>query len=121
MNLGAAAQWLAGEYGGPVEEREALKTTGVTSVSVSNNDPEAVQILFVNVGANTINLGLSVAMAVSGGIILSAGGGAVSMSLRDDGTLPTREWFARSAAGASSLYVLRIRRFAVTPGEGSGD
>jgi hypothetical protein len=114
MSSGAAGQWLARQYGGPVEERETSPATSATAVSVCNNDPEAVQILFVNTGANTVNLGLTVAMAIAGGIILAANGGSVSMSVSEDGTLPSREWFARSAAGASSLYILRIRRYALT-------
>lgn len=120
MHQGAARNFLQAQFGGPVEEKETTVATSTTIARATQNDPECVQLLFVNIGANTIQLGLTQAMATAGGIILNANGGNVSMAVRDDGTLPSREWWVFSPAGDSTLYVLKVRRYAIVDDKGYG-
>lgn len=114
---GAAAQWLEKEFGGSFQEAESEVVTAAAAVSAVGNDPDAVALLFVNFGATDIYVTLKGNPAGNAGIKLVANGGSVAFALRDDFTLPSREWFARSPGGAGSLYVLRLRRFSVSKGE----
>jgi hypothetical protein len=90
---------------------------------VVGNDPNAGALTFINTGANDIFLKLRQDLAATNGIRLAANGGSVSLTMRDDFTLPTREWFAASPAGASSLYILRLSAYlpgGVLPGAQAG-
>lgn len=107
---GAAMAWLAQEFGGLLSENESVPATGAATVSVIGNDPDSLAITFVNFGGFDIFLTLTAKPTASSGIKLVANGGAVSLVIRDDLTLVTREWFATSPGGASSLYVLRLRK-----------
>lgn len=65
----------------------------------------------INLGANDINVGLNSGVSSSQGILLTAQGGLISMTVRDDFTLPSREWFGRAIDAPSQVYVLEIVRF----------
>lgn len=111
---GAALQFLELTYGGPVSEAQFTPVTGAALVTVVPNDPDALQLIWINTGAFAVFLHLRQDDAPTAGIQLGPNGGGTSMNVRDDGTLPAREWFANSPGGASSLYVLRIRRYTRT-------
>lgn len=109
--FGAAREFIAQDLGGPTSEAESTVATGANAVSICGNDPDAVGLTIVNVGAQNVFIGLTQGVSATNGIFLGANGGLVTMSVKDDYTLPTREWFAVSPAGASTVYVLRQRRF----------
>ncbi len=113
---GAAQEAAQRELGGPTSEEETVVTTGATVVQLVGNDPDAVALVAINLGANTVLLGLNQLVSASRGVRLDAGGGAMTLTLRDDFTLPAREWFAISPAGASTVYVLRLKRYRLGPG-----
>jgi hypothetical protein len=116
---GAALQFLEITYGGPVSEAQSAPVTGAALASVLVNDPDALQLIFINTGAFPVFLHLRQDDPPTQGIQLGANGGGTTMNVREDGTLPCREWFANSPGGASSLYILRIRRYSRTqPAQG---
>lgn len=107
--MGAAADFVAQQYGGLVQETEATFATAAASALALKNDPDAVSLTFVNFGGFDIFIALAQNAPANSGIRLTANGGSVSLNARDDGTLPSREWYAASPGGASSLYSLRQR------------
>ena len=109
--FGAAREFIAQQVGGPTSEAEANVATAAAAVSLCGNDPDAVALVFVNIGANNVFVALTQGVVGGNGIFLQANGGIASMNVINDYTLPTREWFAVSPSGASTVYVLRVRRF----------
>jgi hypothetical protein len=111
FQFGAAMRWLEKEFGGALQELETFPATAAAVATVVGNNPDAVLLLFINTGAFDIFLKLRQDIPAATGIRLGANGGGTSLSVREDGTLPTREWFASSPGGASSLYILRLQLF----------
>lgn len=108
--MGAALDWLRKEYGGFLEEVETTVPTTAVPVAATVNDPDCLALVFVNFGAQNISLALAQNAPAGSGVTLTSAGGVVSLDVRDDLTLPSRAWFASSAGGASTLYVLKVRR-----------
>lgn len=106
---GAALRWLIKEFGGYVSEKETEVATAAGAAQAVPNDADALALVFVNFGAFDIFLTLKANPTASSGIRLVANGGTATLTVRDDFTLPSREWFATSPGGASSLYSLRLR------------
>lgn len=112
--VGAAQSFIEGEFGGPTTEKETTLATSATFKSSCANDPDRVGLVIINLGIQAVYLGLDATVSATKGIFLAASGGSVSMNVRDDFTLSTREWFVISPSGASSIYVLETRRFSLT-------
>jgi hypothetical protein len=110
---GAAIQFLSGLYGGPVIEKESFTATGVLMAEVLGNDPDSLAVNFANTGAFDVFLNIRQDQGATIGFRLGANGGSVGMNVRDDGTLPSRQWFAASPGGASSLMIIRVRRLSM--------
>jgi hypothetical protein len=108
--MGAALDWVSKEYDGLIQETESTAATAAASALMLKNDPDALAVTFVNFGGFDIFLALAQNAPANSGIRLTANGGSASLNVRDDGTLPAREWYAASPGGASSLYALRLRR-----------
>lgn len=108
---GAAAQFTAAQLGGPTSEKETVVATGATPVTACGNDPDRVGLVIINLGANTVYAALAGNPSASLGIILNSNGGSLTLNVRDDYSLSTREWSVSSPAGASSVYVLELRRY----------
>jgi hypothetical protein len=113
---GAALAYAERELGGPVAELESVVATGASPVSLCGNNPDGVELVLVNLGANPVFIGLTPQVSAAMGITLNASGGSVSMNVLNDATLPAREWFGISPAGASTIYVLRLVRYALSEG-----
>jgi hypothetical protein len=111
----ALRAFIEAEFGGPTTEQEsyvALPGGAVFTLLVPNN-AERISLTFVNVAVNDAAITLN-ATGSTGGIHLTASGGAVSFNIRDDATLPGRLWYGFSSA-ASNLYVLEVIRSIYTP------
>lgn len=108
--MGANLDWLKKQYGVLVwNDADSTVATAAAVAPAAANDPDAMTLVFVNFGAFDIFLTLAQNPVASSGIRLIANGGTVSFNVRDDFTLPARQWFASSPGGASSLYVIRGR------------
>jgi hypothetical protein len=117
---GAALRWLEEEFGGTISEAETDPAVTATAATITSNDPDAVAILFINLGTTDIFIGLSKNVSATAGIKLSAGGGSAGFVVREDGTLPTREWYAVSPGGATTLHTIRIRLVSLSLGVRGG-
>ena len=114
-SVGAAQSFIEGEYGGPTEEQDIEKSVGsVTPVKILGNDPERLSVVIVNLGTEPVYVMFDDEVSTSRGIYLAGSGGFVSMDVRNDQTLPTREWFALSSTGTSDVFVISTRRYALT-------
>ncbi len=98
------------QFGGALNEDERNPLVGVVVEELLGGDPERVLIFILNLSANSIYVGLRETVSSTNGILLAASGGNVSFNAVEDGTLPTRQFFAVAAGAASQLYVLTLRR-----------
>lgn len=104
-----AGRWFAEtQLGGPTREQESFPTVATTVTTVLPTNGDRVGLVFVNNSTNNVWVGISSNVAINVGIILPAGGGAVSLNLRDDWTLITHDWSAIAATSAVPIYVLEI-------------
>ena len=118
MSRGAVAEYLAKQFNGDVESPDSTVVVGTTPVEVAGGDGERVQLTLVNLSANTIYIAPTPAVSASRGIFLGANGGSVTMSVVEDGILPSLQWYALATAAASSLYVIRVRRYTIAAPQG---
>jgi hypothetical protein len=108
---GAVWEYLQQVYGNTMQEIEANVTTGATPVVAIPGDPDCLAALIINLGINDVNLALLTnAVSATFGILLTASGGTLALNIRDDLTLPSKQWAAISPAGPSTLYTLRMKR-----------
>lgn len=110
---GAALQYAVREFGGLVTETDLSVSVGTSITRLVENDPDRVMLILVNLGSVPIYLQPGNTPSSSNGISLGQNGGNLIVNARDDGTLPTREWYGVSPGSASDCYVLSLRRFAV--------
>jgi hypothetical protein len=113
--VGAALAWSQDQLGGPLVEQESTAASGINPTIVVNGNGDRVGLIIINTGANDCFIGISSAVLITNGIRLSANGGNIVMNLRDDFTLPTRQWWTQNALGGSTLYILEILRYSLTP------
>jgi hypothetical protein len=112
--VGAAQSYIEGQYGGPTDEQDTEMTLGVTPSRIVDNDPDALALTIINLGANTVYVMFDLNPTTTRGIQLNASGGFVSFNVNDDQTLPTRQWYGVTASGTSDIFAIRTRRFALT-------
>ena len=108
---GAAVEYIEKVFGGRFEENDSTISVGTSATKVVDNDPDALALTIVNIGANSVYLAPTNNPTSSKGIILDASGGSVSMVVRDDLLLPALEWYGIAPSGASNVYVIRLRRY----------
>ena len=117
MKSAAVRGWVEAEFGGPTTEIESsfvLAGGNVAAQAVPNNG-ERVSLTVVNIGSGNLNLALSSSLvSTTGGIFLAPGGGEINMNVRDDATLPARQWWVSSGAG-TTVYTLEVVRSIYTP------
>lgn len=114
--FGAAQQFIEAELGGPTDEDTETVTVGTEATQIVGNNSDVVAMYIINTGQNPLYIGLSPQQHYGEGILLVAAGGSVSMDVREDYTLPSREWFGVSTDTGTTCYVIRIRRFTIGVG-----
>lgn len=117
---GAAAQYIQEVYGGAYEETDGDVSVGTSPTKIVGNDPDALALTIINLGANTVYLRPANNPSSTAGIQINASGGSISLTVRDDLTLPGREWWGIADTAASDVYFVRVRRFNVGPTAKSG-
>jgi len=112
--LSALNDFMNKEFGGVAEIISGVisVTTGMTPLV--GNDPDALALTLINVSANTVYVTPDNSASPSRGIVLNSGGGAVSLNVRDDLTLPGYEWYGVASAGTADVYFVRARRLKAT-------
>lgn len=114
--VGAALQFWRDLFGGVATENENTISVPATVTSIINGNGDRLGLLIVNLGNANVFVGVSSAVSTTFGISLGANGGFVSMNVRDDFTMQTRQWFGISAAGGpSTVYTLELTRIGSPP------
>ena|SRR3990167_2572849 len=111
MSRGAVLDFISRELGGYVEVLEATLSVGVSAGEVAGGDGERVGLVLVNLSTATIWVAPTPAVSSSRGIQIGSSWGYLVLNVRDDMILPSLQWYAVASAAASSLYVVRVRRF----------
>ena len=112
---GAARQFAQSNLGGPTNELESTPTVTTTVSQVVNANGDRVGLLIMNIGTDIAYIGLSAQVSSSFGIELAAGGGVATFTVRDDFTLPARQWMGVAQNTSTVLYVLEEVRITLNP------
>ena len=115
--IGAAFVLSEKLLGGVISEQESIITlNAVTPVQVCTNNPDRVGLVIQNVGSNQATIAISASQAIAfNGIQLVGSSGVVSLIVRDDFTLTTRQWWGACQSGPGTLYVLEVFRINIKP------
>jgi len=108
---GAAAEFLRTRFGGELTESSDNPVVGTSAALLVGSNPDRLLLQLINLSGNVIYIGLDETTAATKGIRLDSNGGGVSISVEDDGMLPTRQWFAMASGAGSQSYVLEMSRF----------
>lgn len=106
----SVAALLEARYGVRLLEREnpEVAAVGVAATLILRNHPGRVAFTIINLSANNIYIAPNPAVAATLGVFVAPGGGFVSVSMDEDFTLPTREWYAIAAGAGSAIYILSL-------------
>jgi hypothetical protein len=114
----APVQFLRDRFGGDFQDLEATTSVDTAAVKIVDNDPEAVALTLINLGTDDVYVAPSNTVSDTAGIELNPGG-SVSLTVRDDGMLPTRDWWAIGASNGQTIYSVRVRRYVTVAQAGS--
>jgi hypothetical protein len=107
---GAALDYTSRFLGGLVLEQESFPVISFTATPIVGNNPDRVGLLLMNSGGVPVFIGLGSSLSTVQGQFLTPNGGALSLTVTDDFTLPSRAWFGIVTSGSTQLYVLEIIR-----------
>jgi hypothetical protein len=105
---GAAAEFVAKEFGGRFTVSQRVVTVDATDVEVAPNDPDRVQLVLLNLGSTSITVSFKPAAVLNQGILLLDNASLYSVNVRDDAILPALMHRAIGSAVGGSLLVLEI-------------
>lgn len=105
---GAAAEFVAKEFGGRFTVNQRVLTVDAGNVVVAPNDPDRVQLVLLNLGSTSITVSLDKTAVLGQGILLLDNASLYSVNVRDDAILPALQHSAIGSAPAGSLLVLEI-------------
>ena len=97
-------------FGVRVRETEPalIAVVGTTSEVLLRPNTQRYAFTFVNLSANNIFLRPKNAAAATAGIRVDPNGGAITVLMEDDFTLPGVEWQAIASGGGSAFYLLAV-------------
>lgn len=114
LSTSAAQRFTEQELGGPCTEVESYVTVSVGGTIVAKGNGDRVGLFIMNISSDAAYIGLLGSPNLNQGLYLAPNGGSLSLTVRDDFTLPTRQWAATPSANSPILYVLEIVRFTQT-------
>lgn len=108
---GAVYEYLERVYNGVVVTREQVLSVATTRTDIVGNNPDRVELVLVNTGANSAWVFTTPAAFAQGqGIRLAASGGQMSINIIHDSVLPSLNWFGRADVAAVNIFVLEVVR-----------
>lgn len=110
ISVPAPVLFLRDRFGGDFEETDGVVDVDAAAILIARNDPECVALTIINTGTDDVYLAPNNKVSTAAGIELNPGG-SLSLTVRDDATLPTREWWAIGASAGQTVYFLRVRRY----------
>lgn len=102
---GAARWWVEKELAGPTRIVTNTFNTQNSATLLVNNSPDRVNLVITNNGGFNIAVTPFANGSPTTGIILGAGGGNVTMNVRDDFELVSQNWWGISVGGATTTTV----------------
>lgn len=99
---GAARWWTEKELAGPTRVVPTTLNVQNSATQIVNNSPDRVNLVITNNGGFNIAITPFANGSPTTGIILGAGGGNVTMNVRDDFELVAQNWFGISVGGATT-------------------
>jgi len=83
-------------------------TVGLVPSQILRQTPARVSLLIVNLGVNDIYIAPDGLVSASRGILLSPGGGSLSMNYLEDMDLVSLEWFSVCAGLANPIMTFEL-------------
>jgi hypothetical protein len=112
LSTSAALRYTEKELGGPCTETESsYGVTNVNPVICAPGNGDRVGLLMLNLSTFDMLISLASLPTTLNSIKLPSNGGYFSCNVRDDFTLPSRQWNASCTGAIGPLYVLEIIRF----------
>jgi hypothetical protein len=109
---GVAAEWSAREYGGRFQSSDSTPSVGTSVSTIVQNNPERVNLLIINLSANTVYIRPNGVPSATAGIVLAPSGGSFSTNMLEDLVLPSYAYSALATGAASALLVIEVTRYA---------
>jgi len=78
-----------------------------TPTQIVSNDPGALQLTIINLGANDMYLWIDESVSSTRGILIASNGGSYEIDFTSHMRLPTNSWWAIAPAGNTNVAVLR--------------
>ena len=107
----APVKFLRDLFGGDFEAVDGTVTATTSDQAFLGSNPEAVMLVIVNLGTDSVFVRPKAPASSTAGIQLSAAGGAVTFMVRDDGQLPTFDWHVIANSATQPVYYLRLQRY----------
>lgn len=108
--VGAVEALIEREVGGRFTVRESTVTVTAASTQIMRADPERTAWAIVNTGAVLATIGFGASEPATDTIPLTANGGGMSATVREDFTLPTFPVFGIVLVGTTTIRVVEIMR-----------
>ena len=113
--VGAARAFTNVQLGGPTTELESNPTVQNTAGIILQGNPDRVGLVFINTSTVDVFIAFNSGVSSTNGIKIGANGNSVTMTVRDDFTLPTRTIYAITSSGTATVYILEVVRQIYTP------
>ena len=91
-----------------VNENPETLTVGTAETLLLRADPNRLALVILNLSGNTLFVKPRGGVTTARGIALSALVGSLSVSMEDDFTLPSLDWFGISTVAGQAVFVLEI-------------
>lgn len=112
LSTSGALRFTELQLGGPCTENESVPIALTSPTLLVNGNGDRVGLLMMNLGSNNAFVTIGPTPSSTSGILLAANGGFITLNVRDDFTLCTRNWYGIANSSGVQIYVLEIVRFA---------
>lgn len=82
-------------------------TVQTTPTQIVSNDPGALQMTLINLGAYDMYIWVDESVSATRGILIAANGGSYEINWQDYMRMPTYSWWGIAPGGATAVAVLR--------------
>ena len=88
---------------------ERVVPVGSSMTTVVGVNPRRYSLLICNISPNPVSIAFSATYLASGGLVLTAEGGTITLTVGEDGELVSSGVYARARAGeTANLYVVEV-------------
>lgn len=107
---GAAYVIAQERFKGVLSFERTVVTVGTSIVEAAPNDPERVSLTFINLSSQPLYIAPDNQVSASRAIVLSGGGGFLSVNAVEDGILSAIDWYALANLASQALFRITVRR-----------